>query len=39
MFTQPVQFQTYATPVNPTGAMKAELRQDSHPGLGCVRKD
>ncbi len=39
MFAHLVQFQTYAAPVSPTGVMKAELRQDINPDLGCVRRD
>ena len=39
MFTQPVQLQTYAAPVNPTGVMKAGLRLDVRSGPGCVRRD
>jgi len=38
MFTQHVQFQTYAAPVSPTGVMKAELRLDTNSSQGCVQK-
>jgi len=39
MFTKHAQLQTYAAPVSPTGVMKAELRQDTNPDPGCVRRD